>query len=278
MNDDIKRALGSAFADEPVLGIDRAELLRKGHTRLARRRLAVSSALGASVVAVVLGATIFNGVQNTGYGGEYVPPADTGTCKTSRTLQYSANRPTTGDHPPDSTESRTPPTTPACTPETAADLDAALRQLVPVDSMTLRGVPKAPGEPLRFFRYGPGFRAVGDLVDDQGVTGLKVDVTPRFMDAKPLTCEGAPECVERTIGGITAYISTERYENGKIAYRAISNRTDGLAISVESHNEANYASGDNPGKSENGGVPTRPEPVLTLDDVAKIATAPGLTF
>lgn len=285
MNEDIRSALGSAFAEEPKLGIDREQVIRKGHNRLVRRRFALSTGMAVGVTGLVIGAAVLTGAQTASSGPGEVPPAQQLSCQElhPRTTDYSSSRPTTGTGGPPGSNSRAPVTTtapPPCTAENASALTAVLAATNPVPAgFTAQVVPEAPGLPLQFFRRNNEFRAVADLVDEQGTAALYVSVDARPVDLPPMTCEGAlpGQCEERVVGDLKVLLVTEQEDDGTIRYRAISQRPNGIAVTVNSHNKARYQE-NSPGKPASSGTPTRPAPALDLERIAMIATQPGLTF
>lgn len=285
---DIKQALAAAFDDEPPLTIDRAAILRTGRRKAAFRRgyTVITMLATATVVCVpaMLGSGGGGGDGNTQVGGSAParsttptgvgasttasPPAVTGTPQTgSSSPDVVTNEPS----PPTRTSFSAPEPPKPPTSRRATDLTALLASsgAIPADAQS-RQYPGHPAGPWEFGVVEGGYEAVADVTTGAGRGRVTVDLGggeapkcgPAFTNPKS-TCE------ERLFEGrpivVTVLTSDDAQPVTFISVRA--RRADGTVV------EANSMNGD----AQKSGI-TGANPPLSVEQLAKIATLPGLTF
>ncbi|SFR18543.1 RNA polymerase sigma-70 factor, sigma-E family [Lentzea waywayandensis] len=247
-------SLRDLLEDEPKLRIHRSEVIRRGKTKLARRRTAIATAVAFVVLA---------GVGTAGY---LALPRPTGTAGMS------------------SADSGVNP---------AADRNAQLTELLRKNyqlpaGITAEDVPEINAKAFVFFtRTNTNTpdnlrRAVARLRDAQGVGGVAITIGPAPAGGLG-TCEEDRYCWHEERNGIK--LRTTQFpipaknpgdpERLRMTVSAI--YPDGTVVSVHSDNMGAFDDGTwgDPGIA---GSPQRPNIVLDREELIKIATLPGLTF
>jgi len=121
---------------------------------------------------------------------------------------------------------------------------------------------------------GIGYTLYVDLVDAAGEGDLFIAIdSPARSDGETLTCVGRPLCEQVTLpdGRPGVFIHDDPYGQPATTFMLMTKAPDGALIRVESRNLSASA--------ERRGEPTsRSEPTLGLDELAHIATLPGLQW
>ncbi|WP_330272058.1 SigE family RNA polymerase sigma factor [Lentzea sp. NBC_00516] len=235
-------ALRGLLEDEPELRIYRSEVIRKGKTKLVRRRTAIATALAFVLVA------------GFGTAGYLVRPRETAT---SAPPSASTVWPQSADH--------------------NAELTRILRDsnIIPA-SVTAHDV--AWTKALQFYNVnGPERRmAVARLTDAAGTSGLLLDVSADGPAS--VTCNGGEECRYEEVDGVKIVTFVIRMPGtGQMSWRAEAHRPDGTHVSIWSDNVGSFRA-DLPFTQSLDTSVGRPEPVLGREALIKIATLPGFTF
>jgi RNA polymerase sigma-70 factor (sigma-E family) len=233
-------ALRDLLEDEPKLRIYRSEVIRKGKTKLARRRAAIATAMAFVLVA---------GLGTVGY---LAYPRSTAT---SSSLAGSG------------------------VVDRNAQLTAILRagNVIPA-SVTVQDVPGVPAGALQFYDATESRHAVALLKDAQGTSALTIEVD-RINAADFSKCyepEVAP-CELREVDGIKVRSSIAGKQDGMHMYQVEALRPDGTFIKVICVNVGEFRT-NVAGMPKLDGPTTRPTPVLDRETLIKIATLPGLTY
>jgi hypothetical protein len=266
--EDIKGLLGRAFGPEPPLAIDRAEVFRRGRRRVRNRWLAASGGVAASVVTVVVGATMITGLAGRGADRVAAPAYTTATERSTmsgappgpslpltRTSLGAGEEPTTEAH--------------------AAALTRALAGATMISAQfTVVAVVDDGRAPLEFRRSGGGYHLAADLRDAKGVGSIDLSINHSGPEWK------LPSCADVTLAqavcdvtqesDVRMRISTERQSSGYLSNAVYALRPDGTIVYVTS---TNMAVRDFTGKPT-----SRPVPPLDAKVLRVIATLPGLSF
>lgn len=245
-------ALRELLEDEPKLRIYRSEVIRKGKTKLARRRTAIATAMAFVVMA---------GLGTAGY----------------LALPQSA---TTGFSSVDSGGSKPNPAA-----DRNAQLSAVLRanyQLPP--GITAEDVPEINATAFGF-RERDGKRwAVARLRDAQGVGGVTIWLE-HTADREIGTCEDSFEfdledCRVEVRNGLKvragAYQSAPGYGD-RVIWIAETVQPNGTKVVVRTDNIGRFSQ-ELWGKADQSGAPQRSAPLLDREELIKIATTPGLNL
>ncbi|HUQ59011.1 MAG TPA: SigE family RNA polymerase sigma factor [Lentzea sp.] len=234
-------ALRDLLEDEPELRIHRSEVIRKGKTKLARRRAAIAT----SVAFVVLA-----GLGTAGY--------------LALPRELSGATPTPGEVVVDRN----------------GQLTAILRDadVIPA-GVTVQDAQGVPAGALRFFDTGDVRRAVALLKDAQGTSAVTVELHRGNAGEDLTTCfepEVAP-CELREADGVKIRSSISGRQDSVHIYQVEALRPDGAYVKVSSVNVGEFRT-NVAGMPKLDGQKTRPAPVLDRETLIKIATLPGLTF
>ncbi|MEV6712338.1 SigE family RNA polymerase sigma factor [Lentzea sp. NPDC051208] len=236
-------ALRDLLENEPVSRIYTSEVIRKGRTKLVRRRTAIAGAMAFVLLA---------GIGLTGY---LASPHETSAPAMSQA---------------DSAADRN------------AELTNLLRtsyELPP--GVTAEDVPEIKAGALTFFTRDTNTpdnlrRAVARLRDSQGVGGLTI-VIGRAKSSELGSCDD-PSCrIEERDGTRIRSIQLPSTSPGVQVVYVNAIRPDGTSIRISSDNIGRFSDavwGDPTG----GGTPQRFAPLLDREELIKIATLPGLTF
>lgn len=231
-------ALRDLLLDEPVSRIHTSEVIRKGRTKLVRRRTAIAGALAFVLLA--------------GFG----------------TAGYLAS-------PQKASSNRVSEAAPVL--DRNARLTVILRDagVVP-PGVKAEDVPGAKA--LQFFERDGRRQAAALLVDAQGSSALTILLhrDPGAKAPACLPEEGE-DCRIENVDGIEVRSSLARREDGLLAHDVRAYRPDGTYVEIRSANLGAFVP-DVPGLSDWNSAPSRPTPVLGRDALIKIATLPGLTF
>jgi RNA polymerase sigma-70 factor (sigma-E family) len=233
-------ALRELLEDEPKLRIYRSEVIRKGKTKLARRRTAIATAMAFVVMA---------GLGTVGYLALH--RLSPGAVSTGGAVVIDRN----------------------------AQLTAILRaaNVIPA-GVTVQDVPSVPGGPLQFFDVRDSRHAVALLKDSQGTGAVTIELD-RTNAADFSTCyepEVAP-CELREVDGIKVRSSIAGKQDGVHMYQVEALRPDGAFVKVISVNVGEFRT-NVVGMPKLDGPTTRPTPPLDRETLIKIATLPGLTY
>ncbi|MFD1148695.1 hypothetical protein [Saccharothrix hoggarensis] len=280
---DIKQTLATAFEDEPPLTIDRAAILRSGRRKAIFRRGCTGAAVLATVAAVcvpaMLGSGGGGGVAQVGAGGSSTTapvgssaPASS-TAATGSTPSSATGGPsTTGvTTPPDRTSFQPEPPPKPTSPRRAAELTSLLASsgVIPADARSARYA-DYPAGPWEFAADAAGYEAIADVTTAAGRGRVMVNLgggegprcDPGLNTAKS-TCE--LKVVDGQPVVVLAQTSDDLHPVTLVS--ASLRKADGTVVEVSAMN----------GNVEKTGL-TGPNPPLTVEQLVKIATLPGLTF
>ncbi|GGN04984.1 hypothetical protein GCM10011609_50280 [Lentzea pudingi] len=240
-------ALRDLLENEPVSRIYTSEVIRRGKTKLVRRRTAIAGAMVFTLLA---------GVGVTGYLA--ATPHKASAPATSQDAGGVVDR--------------------------SAELTKMLRRQYALPAgVTAEDVPEINAQAFVFFTRDAttntpdGFlRAVARLRDAQGVGGvtIKIDRTSQNFGL----CE-APVCRTEERDGIKLRITQFPIPGNPAAQLVYVTafRLDGSTVTVTGDNLGSF-SDDVRGEPNPGGTVQRSAPVLDAEELIKIATLPGLTF
>lgn len=233
-------ALRELLEDEPKLRIYRSEVIRKGKTKLARRRATIATAMAFVVMA---------GLGTVGYLA--LPRQLSGATSISGEVVVDRND----------------------------QLTAILRDanVLPA-GVTAQDVPSVPAGALQFFDIGDSRRAVALLKDAQGTGAVTIELD-RGSGTDLSTCfepEVAP-CELREVDGIRIRSSIAGRQDSVHIYQVEALRPDRTYVKVSSVNVGEFRT-NVVGMPKLDGPKTRPTPVLDRETLIKIATLPGLTY
>jgi RNA polymerase sigma-70 factor (sigma-E family) len=231
-------ALRDLLVDEPVSRIYASDVIRKGKTRLTRRRTAIATAMAFVLVA---------GLGAAGYLATPQPTDISGNSS----ADYAA------DH--------------------NAELTAVLRNANIIPSgVTAQDVPGAGA--LEFVERNGRRTASALLKDAQGTGALTILLyrDPGTVVARCIPEEGA-DCRIDVVDGIKVRSSVVRREDGAMAFDVRAYRPDGTYVEIRSANVSTFLP-DSPGLLDWTAPMSRPQPVLGREELIMIATLPGLTF
>lgn len=224
MSDDVKELLGKAFGEEPPLGIDRDEVLRKGRKRLRRRRFLEAGSVVALVVVVAVGASTLTNIAGSGQDEHHrLPPA--------------ASR---SDHAPPGPDLPVPSTPVSTTFEVPPDPESAEQQLTAVLYTTglidLRRVAQVPGKTGQ-----PQFTLKDNLYTYEadynrtptrrGHVRVEVDLTPTVLVPCDDLTSNTDECETRVVNGTS--VTVNRYsDNNERSARATAVFADHVRVTA----------------------------------------------
>ncbi|GLY48552.1 SigE family RNA polymerase sigma factor [Lentzea sp. NBRC 102530] len=233
-------ALRDLLENEPVSRIYTSEVIRKGRTRLVRRRTAIAGAL-AFVLLV--------GAGTVGYLAAPHKTADNAAASAGGNVDRNAQ------------------------------LTAILRDadLIPA-GVTVQDAQGVPAGALQFFDLIGTRRAVALVTDAQGTSALTIELH-RDNATDFSTCfepEVAP-CELREIDGIKVRSSIAGRQDGVHIYQVEALRTDGTYVKASSFNVGGFRT-NAVGTPDLEGPKSRPAPLPDRETLIKIATLPGLTF
>ncbi|WP_439662155.1 SigE family RNA polymerase sigma factor [Lentzea sp. HUAS TT2] len=237
-------ALRDLLENEPVSRIYTSEVIRKGRTRLVRRRTTIAAALSFVLLA---------GAGMTGYFA-------TSPQKTSAPAMSDSGS----------------------AADRNAQLTALLQKgyrLPP--GITAEGVPEIRADAFVFFTRDTNTpdnkrRAVARLRDAQGTGGVTIAIG-RATSPDPGNCDD-PSCrIEERDGIRIRSIQLPSTTPGAQIVYVDAIRPDGTSIMLSSDNIGRFSNAVW-GDPDIGGAPQRPAPVLDREELIKIATLPGLTF
>lgn len=239
-------ALRDLLENEPVSRIYTSEVIRRGKTKLVRRRTAIAGAMVFALLA---------GVGVTGY----------------LAMPHKASAPTMSQDSGGLADRN-------------AQLTALLKSGYRLpQGITAEDVPEIRAQAFVFFSRDPNTntpdglrRAAARLRDAQGTGGFSMTVGP-IRNTDFGECE-APVCRTEERGGIRLRIT--QFPNPDRAVQNISVtalRPDGTMVVINSDNVGLFSDGTW-GELSRGGVPQRSAPLLDAEELIKIATLPGLTF
>ncbi|HET8642552.1 MAG TPA: hypothetical protein VFM37_11480 [Pseudonocardiaceae bacterium] len=147
--------------------------------------------------------------------------------------------------------------------------------------MTAVRAPSVPVEAMEFFVSQGGYKLNADLVDADGEGNLFIFLSPPALGHLPgrenVTCAGMAACEVITLpNGRKATVQRDTAYNAPAKVIILNTiAEDGTQILVRSANQSErFAGGKNPPVSQ----PTRPEPPLDIDALARIASLPGLVW
>ncbi|MFD4674579.1 SigE family RNA polymerase sigma factor [Lentzea sp. NPDC058450] len=231
-------ALRDLLENEPVSRIHTSEVIRRGRTRLVRRRAAIAGAL-----AFVL-------VVGFGTAGYLARPQLTSADQTGAASS-------------------------GLNADVALTNALSTAGVLPA-GVTAQDVPGAKA--LQFFERQGRHYAGALLKDAQGTSALTIMLYRDPGATPPAcTPEEGADCRIEKVGDIEVRSSLSRRENGVLAHDVRSYRADGTYIEIRSVNVGEFLP-DGPVLLESNSPPSRQEPVLGRDALIKIATLPGLTF
>ncbi|GAB2825317.1 SigE family RNA polymerase sigma factor [Lentzea nigeriaca] len=236
-------ALRDLLEDEPTLRIYRSEVIRKGKTKLARRRTAIATVMAFVVLA---------GLGTVGYLA--LPRQPSGAASTAGAGVVDRN----------------------------AQLTAILRdaKVIPA-GVTVLDVPSVPAGPLQFFDHGDVRRAVALLKDAQGTGAVTIELyrghTNTGDDVSWCYEPEVAPCELRVVDGIKIRSSIAGKQDGLHIYQVQALRPDGVFVEIRSVNVGEFRT-NIVGMPKLDGPTTRPTPVLDRETLIKIATLPGLTY
>lgn len=233
-------ALRDLLVDEPESRIYASDVIRKGKTKLTRRRTAIASAL------------VFVLLAGLGTAGYLAMPRPT----------FSSGTPAS-----DATDDRN------------AELTRVLRDagVIPA-GVSVQDVPEIPVRALEFFERNQRRWAVALLKDSNGTSALAISLyrAPSADVGKCASSEVAT-CEIGELNGAKIRSSVLGVRDGVHAFEVQAYRPDGTYLTISSINVSEFL--PNLPATPNWGAPaTRPTPVLDSGALIKIATLPGLTF
>jgi RNA polymerase sigma-70 factor (sigma-E family) len=238
-------ALRDLLENEPVSRIHTSEVIRKGKTKLVRRRTALAGAMVFTLLA---------GVGVTGY---------------LAAVPHKASAPAMSQDSGGVVDRN-------------AQLTALLRsgyRLPP--GITAEDVPEIRAQAFVFFTRDTNTldnkrRAVARLRDAQGVGGVTIAIG-RTTRSEMGNCDD-PSCrIEERDGIRIRSIQLPSTTPGAQVLYVDAIRPDGTTIMLSSDNIGRFSDAVW-GQPDLGGVPQRSEPLLNREELIKIATLPGLTF
>jgi hypothetical protein len=272
--DEVKDLLGRAFAHEPPLALDRAEVFRSGRRQVARRRVAASSAVAASVIVAVAGvASLMNAMG--GQSRDVAASSSTAAAPTTTATTETAATSATGVTAPPGPSLPLTVTTPLPAAEVHAEtLTGALAGDIVLSGFQLGSTGDGARLPLVFVydTYTYTYTASADLTDEHGVGTLVVRVGRSTANAVLLcensTAEVRVSCQVDSRYGYPVAVTSRAARTGTIEYSVRASRGDGTDVLVTATNMASR--GDRP--------VTRGAPPLDLETLRRLASNPYLTY
>ncbi|MEU3646665.1 SigE family RNA polymerase sigma factor [Lentzea sp. NPDC034063] len=238
-------ALRDLLENEPELRIYRSEVIRKGKTKLVRRRTAIATALSFVLLA---------GAGTTGYFAA---------------MPHKASAPAMSQDSGGVVDRN-------------AELTKMLRRQYALPAgVTAEDVPEIRAQAFVFFTRDTNTpdnkrRAVARLRDAQGVGGVTIAIG-RATSSDPGNCDD-PSCrIEERDGIRIRSIQLPSTTPGAQMLYVDAIRPDGTSIMLSSDNIGRFSNAVW-GDPDIGGAPQRSAPVLDREELIKIATLPGLTF
>ncbi|HWO65929.1 MAG TPA: hypothetical protein VNO31_38445 [Umezawaea sp.] len=266
-DDDVKRALDAVFHDEPPLRLHRDEVLQQGRARLLRRRSAVVGGVAAVSAAVAFSASLLAGAT----GASEVGPAGSGSSGTLTGCSVVSVVPTVTTAPPKPCE----PTT----PEHARELTAALADgdVLPAGVTAVASGKRLHPDPLTFVPVEAEYSASADLVAADGQRGaLNLIVGGKTSKSARAVCDAPATCEFLTVEGGNVQITTTPIGTaGEVLTMVHFQRADGTQVYAGTSNVSMEA--QLVGRKALT-APTIDRQPLTVDQLVKIVTLPGLTF
>ncbi|RDI29822.1 RNA polymerase sigma-70 factor (sigma-E family) [Lentzea flaviverrucosa] len=238
-------ALRDLLENEPASRIYTSEVIRRGRTKLVRRRTAIA---GAMVFTLLAGAGV------TGY---------------LAAMPHEASAPATSQDAGGVVDRN-------------AELTKVLRRQYALPAgVTAEDVPEIRAGAFVFFTRDTNTpdnkrRAVARLRDAQGVGGVTIAIG-RATSPDPGNCDD-PSCrIEERDGIRIRSIQLPSTTPGAQVVYVDAIRPDGTSIMLSSDNIGRFSNGVW-GDPDIGGAPQRSAPLLDREELIKIATLPGLTF
>lgn len=193
-------ALRDLLEDEPKLRIYRSEVIRKGKTKLARRRAAIAGALAFVLLA---------GLGTVGYLASPQPTSDSAGMAAADSMV-----------------------------DRNARLTAMLRaaNVVPA-GVTAQDVPGAKA--LEFFERDGRSKAAALFGDARGTSAFTI-MLYRDPGTRVPECLAGEDCRIEKIGGATVRFSVARREDGAFAYDVRAYRSDGTYVEIQSANVGTF--------------------------------------
>ncbi|WP_433266355.1 hypothetical protein ACQPZF_40640 [Actinosynnema sp. CS-041913] len=258
---DIKQTLENAFDDEPPLNLDTNVIMRAARRKVQIRRSASAVAAFATVAAVCVPALV--GSSGQGGGVQVASPP----LSTVATVPSSGSTPP-ATTPPSTSQSNVRPTfdgpvpTGPITAEHAAELDGLLVKAGVPQAYPAVGVPGNPKGAWEFASTNwSEYKADAELIGPpRGTVSIRLAI-------QPFGCGIGKwehiECEVRQFEGKTVMVV--EFDDGTTQKLGVGMKTpDGGLFIAEAANTASGTTG--------GAVP------LTYEQLAKIATLPGVTF
>ncbi|CCH35443.1 hypothetical protein ABZ816_12640 [Actinosynnema sp. NPDC047251] len=250
---DIRQTLETAFDDEPPLTLDVAAIREAGRRRVAVRRSLTTVAALAAVTAVCVPAMLGSSGSSGSSGDVRVGGQPSSAVVTTS--------PSAG---PGSSSRVTPPAPPKpATAARAAELTELLATSGVLPDVPAAGVPGNPGGAWEFAVSQGGYKAVTAL------TGERKGQVLVTLYAQDFGCGGGNvehvTCEMRWFDGVAVVVVD--FRNGPThAVTASTRAVDGTVFSVTAVNTDDRAES------------TGPDAPLTVGELAKVATLPGVSF
>ncbi|GAB2996686.1 hypothetical protein [Saccharothrix stipae] len=257
---DIKQTLAAAFTDEPPLAIDKPAIRRAGKRKVATRYASIGTAVAVAAVLVAAPMTMNLG-GGVGGGGPDAGQASTAEPRTS------VRRSGPGPH--------TKPLDPGLSDERAAELTGVLRDSGAIPAMRTHSPAGAEYGPWEFEAWGAFYKAHAEVFDARGSAIVTVELVARpYEGCEAITFQSADRtCEVRTTPDGREYKVERGPDVPGDLIRVTTKLPDGRKLEVSAQGIEDRSEGPYDTTPAVGG----PQP-MTVDELVKLATVPGLTF
>ncbi|MBB5806488.1 hypothetical protein F4560_006256 [Saccharothrix ecbatanensis] len=262
---DIKETLATAFTDEPPLTIDKYAIHRAGRRKVTTRYASIGSAVLVTAVVVSVPAMV-----NLGSGGGGGPDVGQASMTESQTLVQRTTDPL-GTAAPLGTAT---PLGPGMSEERAAELTRILRTSGALPAMETHS-PEG-SVPWEFEAWGEFYNSHAEVFDERGSAIVSLQLVPRpYKGCDKSEYRTPPKsCEERTTHDGRDYKVELSPDTPGNMIRVTVKLPDGKMLDVQAQGIEDRSNGPYDTTPMPGGGP---QP-LTVPEVVKLATVPGLVF
>ncbi|ONI82363.1 hypothetical protein ALI22I_40365 [Saccharothrix sp. ALI-22-I] len=257
---DIKQTLATAFTDEPPLTIDKPAIRRAGKRKVATRYASIGAAVLVAVVVVAVPTMVNLGGGGGGpdVGQVSAPESQTSIPRTTVVI------------------SETKPLDPGLSDERAVQLTGILRDSGAIPAMQTHSPPGSEFGPWEFEAWGSFYRTHAEVFDARGSAIVSMSLVARpYEGCEEITFQSANRtCEVRTTADGREYKVELGPDVPGNLIRVTLKLPDGRKLEVSTQGIEDRSKGPYNTTPVVGGGP---QP-LTVDEVVKLATVPGLTF